>query len=56
MKVTVSKVDEVFMHVDCDDGLAKDLHDFFSFKVPGAQSLCLPTKTNGGMVRSIFFQ
>jgi len=37
MKVTVSKVDEVFMHVDCDDGLAKDLHDFFSFKVPGAK-------------------
>ena len=25
------------MHVDCDDGLAKDLHDFFSFKVPGAK-------------------
>tara|TARA_X000001036_G_scaffold128714_1_gene121759 strand:+ start:60088 stop:61497 length:1410 start_codon:yes stop_codon:yes gene_type:complete len=36
--VTVSKVDECFLKVDCpDDGLAKDLHDFFSFKVPGAK-------------------
>ena len=36
--VTVSKVDECFLKVDCpDDGLAKDLHEFFSFKVPGAK-------------------
>ena len=25
------------MKVDCDDGLAKDLHDFFSFTVPNAK-------------------
>jgi superfamily II DNA or RNA helicase len=37
MKVTVSKVDECFMRVDCDDGLAKDLHDYFSFAVPNAK-------------------
>jgi len=37
MKVTVSKVDECFMRVDCDDGLAKDLHDYFSFTVPNAK-------------------
>ena len=37
MKVIVSKVDECFMRVDCDDGLAKDLHDYFSFTVPNAK-------------------
>lgn len=36
-KVIVSKVNEVFMKVDCDDGLARDLYDFFSFTVPGAK-------------------
>ena len=35
--VVVSKVDEVFMKVDCDDGLARDLYDFFSFTVPNAK-------------------
>jgi len=35
--VRVEKLDEVFMRVHCDDGLAKDLHDFFSFTVPGAK-------------------
>ncbi len=25
------------MHVECDDGLAKDLHEFFSFAVPNAK-------------------
>jgi len=37
MKVTVRKVDDVFMRVDCDDGLARDLFDFFSFTVPNAK-------------------
>ena len=33
--VTVTKLDEVFMQVNCpDDGLAKDLFDFFSYMVP----------------------
>ena len=36
-KVIVSKVNDVFMKVDCDDGLARDLYDFFSFTVPGAK-------------------
>ena len=35
--VRVSKVDEVFMKVHCDKGLARDLFDFFSFTVPGAK-------------------
>ena len=35
--VRVEKLDEVFMRVHCDDGLARDLHDFFSFTVPGAK-------------------
>ena len=36
-QVTVSKVDECFMKVHCDDGLARDLYDFFSFTVPNAK-------------------
>ena len=35
--VRVSKVNEVFMQVHCDDGLARDLYDFFSFTVPNAK-------------------
>lgn len=35
--VRVEKIDEVFMRVHCDDGLARDLYDFFSFTVPGAK-------------------
>ena len=35
--VRVSKLNEVFMRVDCDDGLARDLFDFFSFSVPNAK-------------------
>ena len=30
-------VNEVFMKVDCDDGLARDLYDFFSYTVPNAK-------------------
>lgn len=36
-QVIVSKVDECFMKVECDDGLARDLYDFFSFTVPNAK-------------------
>ena len=35
--VRVSKIDEVFLKVHCDDGLARDLFDFFSFTVPNAK-------------------
>lgn len=35
--VRVSKIDDVFMKVHCDDGLARDLYDFFSYTVPGAK-------------------
>ena len=35
--VSVSKVNEVFMKVTCDDGLARDLYDFFSYTVPNAK-------------------
>lgn len=36
--VRVTKIDEVFLKVECpDDGLAKDLFDFFSFTVPNAK-------------------
>ena len=36
-EIILKKIDEVFMQVQCDDGLARDLHDFFSFTVPGAK-------------------
>lgn len=35
--INLKKVDEVFMHVDCDKGLARELFDFFSFNVPNAK-------------------
>ena len=35
--VTVQKIDEGFMKVNCDDGLARDLYDFFSYTVPNAK-------------------
>ena len=35
--VRVEKIDEVFMKVHCDKGLARDLHDFFSYTVPNAK-------------------
>ena len=35
--VRVEKLNEVFMKVHCDDGLARDLHEFFSFTVPNAK-------------------
>lgn len=35
--VRVEKLNEVFMRVHCDDGLARDLHEFFSFTVPNAK-------------------
>ena len=36
-EITLKKIDEVFMQVQCDDGLARDLFDFFSFTVPNAK-------------------
>ncbi len=36
-EITLKKIDEVFMKVECDDGLARDLFDFFSFTVPNAK-------------------
>ena len=35
--VRVERVNEVFMKVHCDDGLARDLYDFFSYTVPNAK-------------------
>ena len=37
MDLKISKVNEVFMKISCDDSIAKDLHDYFSFKVPNAK-------------------
>ena len=36
-EITLKKTDEVFMQVQCDDGLKRDLFDFFSFTVPNAK-------------------
>ena len=31
----IEKLDEVYIKVRCDRGTAKELSDFFTFKVPG---------------------
>jgi superfamily II DNA or RNA helicase len=36
-KIYVSKVDEVYLRIDCDKGLAQELSTFFTFFVPGHQ-------------------
>ena len=33
----ITKVDEAFIHIECDRGLAQELSDFFTFYVPGYQ-------------------
>jgi len=35
--IQIAPVDEVFLQVKCDDGLARDLYEFFSFTVPNAK-------------------
>ena len=55
MKVSVSKVDDVFMKVHCDDGLARDLYDFFLLQFQ-MQSSCLRSRIDFGMVRSDYSQ
>src|SRR5210317_1533467 len=37
MKVQLTKVNEVYMVVDADDSICRELYDFFSFEVPGAK-------------------
>jgi superfamily II DNA or RNA helicase len=36
-KLSIEKVDEVHMKVHCDAGIAQELSDFFTFKVPGCE-------------------
>lgn len=36
-KVIITNIDEVYVHVDCEDGIAYELHSYFEFKVPGAE-------------------
>ena len=36
-KVIISNVDEVYIKVDCSDGIARQLQDSFTFQVPGFQ-------------------
>jgi superfamily II DNA or RNA helicase len=36
-KISVSKLDEVYLQVSCDSGIARELAEFFSFFVPGYQ-------------------
>ena len=35
--LTVTKVDDVHIQIDCEKGIAKELHDYFKFKVPNAR-------------------
>lgn len=36
-KVVISKVDEVYIHIECSKGIAQEFYDYFSFKIPGHQ-------------------
>jgi superfamily II DNA or RNA helicase len=36
-KISVTKLDEVYLQVSCDSGIARELAEFFSFFVPGYQ-------------------
>ena len=35
--LTLYKVNEAFIKVDCEKGIAQELHSYFSFRVPGYQ-------------------
>lgn len=35
--ITISKKNEVYLHIDTDPGILLELNDFFTFTVPGAQ-------------------
>ena len=36
-KLSISKLNEAFIKVNCDKGVAQELHSYFSFRVPGYQ-------------------
>ena len=36
-KMHISKLDEVYLKLDTDSGLARELSDYFTFEVPGAK-------------------
>ena len=42
--ITVSKLDDVNLKVDCESGISQELSDFFTFEVPGAKFM--PTYRN----------
>ena len=51
-EITLKKIDEVFMQVQCDDGLSRDLFEFFSFTVPNAKFMpCVRNRYWDGKVR-----
>ena len=35
--ISIKKIDEVYIHVDCEDSVAFELSDLFTFEVPGAK-------------------
>jgi len=37
MEVVATKYNEVYLQVQCNDGIAKELHEFFCFSVPNAK-------------------
>lgn len=43
--VIIHKIDESYVHVECDDGIARELHEYFTFYVPGYKFM--PQYRNG---------
>lgn len=35
--ISIKKIDDVYIHVDCDDSVAYELSDLFTFEIPGAK-------------------
>lgn len=35
--ISITKVDSVYIQIDCDKGIAKELSLFFTFKIPNSE-------------------
>ena len=43
-RMHISKVNEVYLHLEVDSGLGQELADYFTFEVPGAKFMPMYNK------------
>ena len=56
-EINVSNKDEVFIKVDCDDGFAKEVAEYFTFYVPGYRFMpAFKSKMWDGKIRLFNYQ